>query len=51
MLQTAADTYAKVEILSYYFMNLPAGSTEDSDPRYYTFRYAYQADGSRVLGQ
>lgn len=51
VLKTAAGTYAKVEILSYYFMNLPAGSDAATDPRYYTFRYAHQPDGSRVLGQ
>ena len=50
VLKTAADTYAKVEILSYYFMDLSASSAA-GDPRYYTFRYAHQPDGSRVLGQ
>ncbi len=51
VLKTAAETYAKVEILSYYFMSLPAGSDAGGDPRYYTFRYAHQPDGSRVVGR
>ncbi len=50
ILKTAAETYAKLEILSYYFMDLPSGSDEGGDPRYYTFRFAHQTDGSRVLG-
>ncbi len=51
ILKTAAETYAKVEIMSYYFMDTSSGSDEGGDPRYYTFRFAHQADGSRVLGQ
>lgn len=35
-------SFAKVEILDYYSV--------EGEPRYYSFRYAYQSDGSRVLG-
>ena len=50
VLKTAAGAYAKVEILSFNRMNPATGSDEGGDPRFYTFRYAYQPDGSRVLG-
>ena len=48
VLKTAAGPYAKVEILSYNMMDPTTGSY-DGDPRFYTFRFIYQPDGSRVL--
>ena len=50
VLKTAAGAYAKVEILSFNMMDPTTGSDDGGDPRYYTFRFAYQPDGSRVLG-
>ena len=50
VLKTAAGLYAKVEILSFNWMDPTTGSDDGGDPRFYTFRYAYQTDGSRVLG-
>ena len=48
--RTADGRFAKVEVLSYY---LGAPEPEALDPaegfRYYTFRYLFQPDGSRVL--
>lgn len=46
VVKTADDTYAKVEILSYY-KDAPASPTSDHISRYYTFRYTYQSDGSK----
>jgi hypothetical protein len=43
VLKTPEDTYAKVEILSYYEGQIPGVGA----PRYYTFRYVHQLDGSR----
>lgn len=50
VLKTAAGAYAKVEILSFNRMDPASGSDEGGDPRYYSFRFAYQPDGSRMLG-
>ena len=43
VLMTPEGTYAKVEILSYYEGQMPGIGS----PRYYTFRYVHQPDGSR----
>lgn len=43
VIRTPVDTYAKVEILSYYEGQMP----EIGAPRFYTFQYVYQTDGSR----
>jgi hypothetical protein len=55
VLRTADGKYAKLEILSYYKgapnpipYNATTG-TPTAPPRYYTFRYFYQPDGSRRL--
>ncbi|GMQ82863.1 MAG: HmuY family protein [Rhodothermia bacterium] len=45
VVHTLNDTYAKLEILSYYLGGVEDGGT----PRNYTFRYVYQPDGSRDL--
>ena len=45
LVHTVNDTYAKMEVLSYY-------SDQDESngvPRHYTFRYVYRNDGSREL--
>lgn len=47
IIKTEAGTYAKVEILSYY--RLLEGEEQKDAPRYYTFRYVHQPDGSRRL--
>ncbi len=45
VVHTLNDTYAKLEVLSYY-----TDQNEDGGrPRNYTFRYVYQPDGSRDL--
>ncbi len=46
VVRTASGKYAKVEILSYY-KNAPATPTSDDAPRYYTFRFVYQPDGTK----
>ncbi|MBO0951994.1 HmuY family protein [Fibrella forsythiae] len=48
VIKTGDGKYAKVEILSYY-KNAPATPTATSRSRFYTFRYAYQPDGSMKL--
>ncbi|NID09557.1 HmuY family protein [Fibrivirga algicola] len=48
VIRTGDGKYAKVEILSYY-ENAPATPTATSRSRFYTFRYAYQPDGSTKL--
>lgn len=48
VIRTGDGKYAKVEILSYY-ENAPAAPTATSRSRFYTFRYAYQPDGSTKL--
>lgn len=45
VLQTKNGKYAKVEIIDYY----KGGDTGFGEPRFYTFRFAYQPDGSRNL--
>lgn len=47
VVKTSDNKYAKLEILSYY-QGAPAEPNSASDmPRYYTFRYIYQPDGSK----
>lgn len=46
VIRTADGKYAKVSVLSYY-KGGPDGPGSES--RYYTFRYAYQPDGSKKL--
>ncbi|TAE27641.1 MAG: hypothetical protein EAZ92_09185 [Candidatus Kapaibacterium sp.] len=47
-LRSADGKYAKLQIQSYY-RGAPAMPDMNSASRYYTFRYFYQADGSRNL--
>jgi hypothetical protein len=47
-LRTGEGKYAKLQILSYY-RGAPTTPTITSTPRYYTFRYFYQPNGSRTL--
>lgn len=47
-LRTADGKYAKLQIQSYY-RGAPAVPDMNSTARYYTFRYFYQADGTRNL--
>ena len=54
VIRTATGKFAKIEILNYYKggVTLPAtASTIDklTKQRYYTFRYAYQPNGSKVF--
>ena len=46
VVKTNDNTYAKIEILSYY-LNAPAAPVNTDISRYYTFRYVYQGDGTR----
>ena len=47
LIRTADGKYAKMMILSYYKGN-PANIDPNKDlSRYYTFKFAYQPDGSR----
>jgi hypothetical protein len=48
VVNTADGKYAKMEILSYY-KDSPVSPAATSTDRYYTFRYIYQADGSKKL--
>lgn len=48
VIRTADGKYAKVEIINYY-KNAPAALDTTSIPRYYKFKYFYQADGSKKL--
>lgn len=48
VVRTGDGKYAKLEVLSYY-ENAPATPTATNRPRFYTFRYAYQPDGSMKL--
>jgi HmuY protein len=50
VINTADGKYAKMEILSYY-KDLPNPPNSDSKDRYYSFRYIYQADGSKKLSE
>lgn len=54
VIRTAAQKYAKLEILNYYKGGVtPAATATDNEKiykqRYYTFRYLYQPDGSKKL--
>ena len=46
VVKTNDNTYAKIEIISYY-QNAPAAPVNTDISRYYTFRYIYQGDGTR----
>ncbi len=46
VVRTASGKYAKLEILSYY-KDAPATPTSADVPRYYTFRFIYQPNGSK----
>jgi hypothetical protein len=48
VVRTADGRFAKLRIISYY-QDAPAAPTETSVPRYYTFEYVFQPDGSRDL--
>jgi hypothetical protein len=49
IIKTAEGKYAKMEILNYY-KDAPATPNYMTDAdRYYTFRYVYQADGSKNI--
>ena len=54
VIRTATGKYAKIEILNYYKGGItPATTASDleksSKQRYYTFRYAYQPNGSKTF--
>jgi hypothetical protein len=54
VIRTASGKYAKVEIINYYKggVTLPTTASESdklSKQRYYTFRYAYQPNGSKTF--
>jgi hypothetical protein len=54
VIRTANGKYAKIEILSYYKggVTLPASASVNDKlfkQRYYTFRYAYQPNGSKTF--
>ncbi len=54
VIKTASGKYAKVEILNYYKGGItPAATATDaiktSFQRYYTFRYSYQGNGTKVF--
>jgi hypothetical protein len=54
VIRTATGKYAKIEILNYYKGGItPAPGASDleksSKQRYYTFRYSYQPNGSKVF--
>jgi len=48
VIQTCGGKYVKMEIISYY-QGAPVSPTATTADRYYTFRYIYQADGSKKL--
>jgi hypothetical protein len=48
VIRTGDGKFAKMEILSYY-KDAPMVITQASPSRHYTFRYLYQADGSKKL--
>lgn len=48
IIRCANGKYAKLAISSYY-KNSPSNPTENDKSRFYTFRYAYQGDGSTAL--
>ena len=54
VIRTASGKYAKVEIINYYKggVTLPITASDSdklSKQRYYTFRYAYQPNGSKTF--
>lgn len=49
VIRTASGKYAKVEILSYYKDAPVSVDPATALPRYYTFRYTYQSDGSKAF--
>ena len=54
VIRTATGKFAKIEILNYYKGGVtPAASASDNvkmkDQRYYSFRYSYQSNGSKVF--
>ena len=49
IIRTATGKYAKVEILSYYKDAPVTVDPATAVPRYYTFRYSYQASGSKTF--
>jgi len=54
VIRTANGNYAKMEILNYYKGGVtPSADASDDEKttkqRYYTFRYTYQSDGSKVF--
>jgi hypothetical protein len=54
VIKTANGKYAKIEILNYYKGGVTLASTASVNDklfkqRYYTFRYAYQPNGSKVF--
>ncbi len=48
LIRTADAKYAKVQIVSYY-KGAPLTPTQTDQPRFYTFKYVYQSDGSTRL--
>jgi hypothetical protein len=48
VIRTTDARYAKLQILSYY-KGAPTTPTQSDKPRFYTFKYVYQPDGSRIL--
>jgi hypothetical protein len=48
VVRTATGKYAKLEILSYY-KDAPATPTATDVSRYYTFRFVYQANGTKTF--
>ncbi len=47
IIRTAGNKYVKMEIISYY-KDAPANPTFSIPARYFTFRYFYQADGTKL---
>lgn len=48
IVKTADGKYVKMRIISYY-KGAPEKPTQESLPRYFTFEYVYQPDGSRMF--
>jgi hypothetical protein len=48
VIRTGDGKFAKIEILSYYY-DAPTTPSRTAIPRYYTFRYVYQPNGSRTF--
>ena len=53
VIRTANGNYAKLEIFSYYKGGTPSANVPDAEKlarqRYYTFRYTYQSNGSKIF--